>query len=156
MPKLSSLLTWLMLLCKPGKPCRLGKYVVSSYPKHVILRESVGEDSIMLAMASKIRKKHPISISFVINKVDLPEWYNYFSYIDTCHPGVCVDGINVKLGDYKRYVYESFALVLHDNGNAYIGTLFTHSLPKVSRLNRFRARIRLWRHNRRTRTRGGG
>lgn len=126
-------LSWLLLTCKPRKRCSHGTFRVSTRLRYISLADPLDEHTIILAGISYRIKKVPVYlVSFRVSKIPFePPRYLTPPGLERCSPGVCVDGVNVKLGSYKSYIFESFALVLHDRGDYFSGNLFTVIQPRL-------------------------
>lgn len=152
----------LLSLCRPGKQYRYGMYALyapSLAPRvpHDLLDENL---LVLYSVVPKLMGRRPYVLVFTVSRgapehpfeVDLPN-------IDGCGPGVCVDGLNVPIGDYKSYVFSEFAMYLRGSGDVYTGVLLSYRPIRVpGALARARNRLRMWRLSRRTRRgdRGGG
>ncbi|MEM4976054.1 MAG: hypothetical protein QXT64_01875 [Desulfurococcaceae archaeon] len=143
---LSNSLNWLLLTCKPrDRRCILGYYILSN--KIVgwrSIKKALDEDTIVLsAISTKIKKERALLISFEVKKIPLePPIKPLPVDISTCIPGVCIDGAPVRIGDYRSYIYDRFALTYRESLDGYYyGNLFLRgSIPSIGWLTRWKSR----------------
>ncbi|MEM2261902.1 MAG: hypothetical protein QXK24_05570 [Ignisphaera sp.] len=115
-------LNWLILVCREGKPCVIGRYALSKR-LYRVYRETF-DDHVMVMVGITYRKRGWV-LTFTVDKINVSPPRTVLPFdVEGCVPGICVDGVNVQLGDYTRYMYNSYALLYKDLGDRYTGNLF--------------------------------
>lgn len=142
---LNNSLNWLLLTCKPREKCSIGYYILSN--KAIGWRSTknaLDEDTVVLAsISTKIKKERVLLISFEVKKIPLePPIKPLPVDLSPCIPGVCIDGAPVRIGDYKSYIYNQFAITYRETLDGYYyGNLFLRgSIPSIGWLTRWRSR----------------
>lgn len=147
-------LSLLLNICKPGKPCRYGVYHISTpLTRAVVPRDVLDEHTVVLySVAPKLVNRTPYTLAFTVVK-DVPShpFEAVLPNIENCRPGVCIDGLNVPLGDWKSYIYTSYAMYLRDLDTVYSGVILSYSPIEVPGGPRWLKKLRLRLHLRRLR-----
>lgn len=116
----------LLLECRPFKPCDLGYYIMSS--DSIILRESYSTDALILYLIGTGTYGTVTVVSFKVKNdvgddVDVEgAWFP--QDILWCSSPICIDGRAVAKGEYSKYKYTRFALVVNSDDKYIVGNLF--------------------------------
>lgn len=139
-------LNWLLLTCKPGKKCDIGTYTVSTRLRWLSLKKSLDPDTIVLVAVSTKLKTGVQLLTFEVRKIEVEPPTRLLPVdLTPCVPGVCVDGVVAKIGDYKSYIYEKYALTYRETLDGYYyGNLFLRgAIGSTSWWTRWRMRKHL-------------